>query len=132
MVDTVRLARRVVTRDEAPNHKLSTLADLFHATVTPNHRALSDAQATVDVLHALLARLAPLGVTHLEDLATATDPVPQDVRRKRTLADGLPDSPGVYLFRGPGDEVLYVGTSTTSLRQRVRSATSRPPRSAAG
>lgn len=121
VVDTVRLARRVVTRDEAPNHKLSTLAGLFHATVTPNHRALSDAQATVDVLHALLSRLAPLGVTHLEDLATATDPVPQDVRRKRTLADGLPDSPGVYLFRGPGDEVLYVGTSTTSLRQRVRS-----------
>ena len=121
VVDTVRLARRVVTRDEAPNHKLSSLANLFHATVTPNHRALSDAQATVDVLHALLARLAPLGVTHLEDLATATDPVPQDVRRKRTLADGLPDTPGVYLFRGPGDEVLYVGTSTTSLRQRVRS-----------
>lgn len=121
VLDTVRLARRVVTRDEAPNHKLSSLAALFHATVTPNHRALSDAQATVDVLHALLGRLAPLGITHLEDLATATDPVPQDVRRKRTLADGLPDSPGVYLFRGPGEEILYVGTSTTSLRQRVRS-----------
>ena len=121
VLDTVRLARRVVTRDEAPNHKLSSLAALFGATVTPNHRALSDARATVDVLHALLGRLAPLGVTHLEDLATATDPVPADVRRKRTLADGLPDSPGVYLFRGPGDEVLYVGTSTTSLRRRVRS-----------
>jgi len=121
VVDTVRLARRVVTRDEAPNHKLSSLAALFGATVTPNHRALSDARATVDVLHALLGRLAPLGVTHLEDLATASDPVPSDVRRKRTLADGLPDAPGVYLFRGPRDEVLYVGTSTTSLRQRVRS-----------
>ncbi|MEN0130061.1 MAG: DEDD exonuclease domain-containing protein [Brevundimonas sp.] len=121
VVDTVRLARRVVTRDEAPNHKLSSLATLFGATVTPNHRALSDAQATVDVLHALLARMAPLGITHLEDLATATDPVPGEVRRKRTLADHLPDSPGVYLFRGPGDEVLYVGTSTTSLRRRVRS-----------
>ncbi|GIG20545.1 DNA polymerase III subunit epsilon [Cellulomonas chitinilytica] len=121
VVDTVRLARRVVTRDEAPNHKLSSLAALFGASVTPNHRALSDARATVDVLHALLGRLAPLGVTHLEDLATATDPVPSDVRRKRTLADGLPDAPGVYLFRGPRDEVLYVGTSTTSLRQRVRS-----------
>ncbi|WP_081680388.1 DEDD exonuclease domain-containing protein [Cellulomonas sp. URHD0024] len=121
VLDTVRLARRVVTRDEVPNHKLSSLAALFHATVTPNHRALADAQATVDVLHALLGRMAPLGITHLEDLATATDPVPQDVRRKRTLADGLPDCPGVYLFRGPGEEVLYVGTSTTSLRQRVRS-----------
>jgi len=120
VVDTVRLARRVVTRDEAPNHKLSTLAGLFHATTTPEHRALADARATVDVLHALLGRLAPLGITHLEDLATAADAVPADVRRKRTLADGLPDLPGVYLFRGPKDEVLYVGTST-SLRKRVRS-----------
>lgn len=121
VVDTVRLARRVVTRDEAPNHKLSSLAALFRATTTPNHRALDDARATVDVLHALLGRLGPLGVTHLEDLAGAADPVPGDVRRKRTLADGLPDAPGVYLFRGPKDEVLYVGTSTTSLRGRVRS-----------
>ncbi|MGF0117077.1 DEDD exonuclease domain-containing protein [Promicromonospora sp. Marseille-Q5078] len=120
VVDTVPLARRVVTRDEAPNHKLSTLAALFRARVTPEHRALADARATVDVLHALLERLAPLGITHLEDLATAADPVPPDVRRKRTLADGLPEAPGVYLFRGPGDEVLYVGTST-NLRKRVRS-----------
>lgn len=120
VVDTVPLARRVVTRDEAPNHKLATLAALFRATVTPDHRALADARATVDVLHALLGRLGPLGVTHLEDLATAADPVPPDVRRKRTLADGLPDAPGVYLFRGPGDEVLYVGTSR-SIRRRVRS-----------
>ncbi|MFF2451073.1 DEDD exonuclease domain-containing protein [Isoptericola sp. NPDC058082] len=120
VVDTVPLARRVVTRDEAPNHKLSTLAALFRARVTPEHRALADARATVDVLHALLERLAPLGITHLEDLAGAADPVPPDVRRKRTLADGLPEAPGVYLFRGPGDEVLYVGTST-NLRKRVRS-----------
>jgi DNA polymerase-3 subunit epsilon len=121
VADTVRLARRAVTRDEVPNYKLSSLAAFFRATTVPDHRALDDARATVDVLHGILGRLGPLGVTHLEDLETASDPVPQDVRRKRTLADGLPDSPGVYLFRGPNDEVLYVGTSTTSLRNRVRS-----------
>ncbi|WP_165350518.1 DEDD exonuclease domain-containing protein [Xylanimonas protaetiae] len=120
VVDTVPLARRVVTRDEAPNHKLSTLANLFHAQVTPDHRALADARATVDVLHALFDRLGTMGVQHLEDLATAADPVPPDVRRKRHLADGLPEAPGVYLFKGPGDEVLYVGTST-NIRKRVRS-----------
>ncbi len=120
VVDTVPLARRVVTRDEAPNHKLSTLAALFRARTTPEHRALADARATVDVLHGLLDRLGTLGVTHLEDLATAADPVPPEVRRKRHLADGLPEAPGVYLFRGPGDEVLYVGTST-NIRKRVRS-----------
>ena len=121
VVDTVALARRVVTRDEAPNHRLATLARLFRATTAPTHRALDDARATVDVLHALLERLAPLGVNHLEDLATAADPVPDRVRRRRHLADGLPDAPGVYLFRGPADEVLYVGVATRSLRTRVRS-----------
>jgi DNA polymerase-3 subunit epsilon len=121
VVDTVRLARRAVTRDEVPNYKLASLAALFRATTSPSHRALDDARATVDVLHGILDRLGPMGVTHLEDLETACDPVPADVRRKRTLADGLPDAPGVYLFRGPRDEVLYVGTSTTSLRSRVRS-----------
>ena len=119
VVDTVALARRVVTRDEAPNHKLSTLAGLFATEVTPDHRALHDARATVDVLHALLGRLAPLGVTHLEDLHTAADPVPSGRRRKAGMADGLPSGPGVYQFLGPRGEVLYVGTAV-DLRRRVR------------
>ena len=120
VLDTVPLARRVVTRDEAPNHKLSTLAALFRATITPDHRALSDARATVDVMHALFERLAPSGITTLEDLTGASDPVPPDIRRRRHLADGLPEGPGVYFFLGPGEEVLYVGTST-HVRRRVRS-----------
>jgi len=119
VVDTVRLARAAVTRDEVPNYRLGSLTALFRAEVTPDHRALSDARATVDVLHALLGRLAGAGVTHLEDLATAADNVPMEVRRKRSLADALPEAPGVYMFLGPGDEVLYVGTSK-SLRSRVR------------
>ncbi len=120
VVDTVALARRVVTRDEAPNNKLSSLAALFRADVTPNHRALEDARATVDVLHGLLGRMAPLGVTHLEDLVTASDRVPHARRRKAHLADGLPNGPGCYLFLGPGEEVLYVGTAV-DIRRRVRS-----------
>ncbi|MHB1063770.1 MAG: DEDD exonuclease domain-containing protein [Georgenia sp.] len=119
VVDTVRLARKVVTREEAPDHRLGTLAALFSTAVTPDHRALHDARATVDVLHVLLERMAPLGVTHLEDLRTATDPVPQRRRRKSAMADGLPDGPGVYQFLGPSQEVLYVGTAV-NLRRRVR------------
>ena len=120
VLDTVALARRAVTRDEVPNHKLATLAALFHTSTSPSHRALADARATVDVLHALLGRLAPLGITHLEDLASATDPVPASRRRKRHLADGLPDQPGVYLFKDARGKVLYVGTSV-NIRNRVRS-----------
>ncbi len=120
VADTVKLARRVFTRDETPNYKLATLARLCRATVTPTHRALDDARATVDVLHAILGRLGPLGVTHLEDLVTASDPVPARRRRKASLADGLPRSPGVYRFIGPGHEVMYVGTSI-NIHKRVRS-----------
>ena len=68
VLDTVHLARQVVTRDEARNHKLATLAQVFHSPVTPDHRALTDAQATVHVLHGLLERVGSLGVTSIEEL----------------------------------------------------------------
>jgi DNA polymerase-3 subunit epsilon len=120
VVDTARLARRVITRDDAPNCKLSSLAVTFGATTTPNHRALSDARATVDVLHGLFERLGALGVQTLEELQTFTSRVTSAQRRKRHLAEHLPHAPGVYLFRDDGDRVLYVGTSR-DLRTRVRS-----------
>lgn len=120
VVDTAKLARALVDRDEARDHRLGTLAALFGARVTPDHRALHDAQATVDVLHGLIGRLGSLGVDHLPDLLAYSARVTPAVRAKRTLADGLPTGPGVYLFVGPAQEVLYVGTSV-NVRARVRS-----------
>ncbi len=120
VVDTAKLARRVITRDDAPNCKLSSLARVFNSGTTPNHRALADARATVDVLHGLMERLGGLGVHTLEELQTFTGRVSAATRRKRHLAEGLPHSPGVYLFRDDHHRVLYVGTSR-DLRTRVRS-----------
>lgn len=120
VVDTAKLARRVITRDDAPNCKLGSLAKAFGAGTTPNHRALSDARATVDVLHGLMERLGNQGVHTLEELQTFTSKVAAAARRKRHLADHLPHAPGVYLFRDESEKVLYVGTSR-DLRRRVRS-----------
>ena len=62
ILDTLRLARKVMSRDEVPDKKLSTLASHFEAPTSPTHRALDDAMATVTVLHALLERVAGFGV----------------------------------------------------------------------
>ena len=120
VLDTARIARYVVTRDEAPNCKLSTLATFFGATTNPDHRALSDARATVDVFHGILDRLGSFGVTTLEDLKSFTNRVTDAQRKKRYLGEGLPQSPGVYIFRDERGEPLYIGT-TRNLRNRVRS-----------
>ncbi len=120
MLDTARLARHLVSREEARDRKLSTLARLFRSTTTPDHRALHDARATVDVLHALIERVGNLGVSSLEELSTFTSRVPAATRRKRYLAEALPHAPGVYLFRDDQGRPLYVGVSV-DIRSRVRS-----------
>ena len=115
---TVRLARRVLSREEAPSVRLAALARLFAVATQPTHRALDDARATVDVLHALIERVGNQGVHTYADLRAYLPDVTPAQRRKRVLADGLPRRPGVYLFRGPSGEVLYVGTAV-DLRRRV-------------
>jgi DNA polymerase III subunit epsilon len=119
VVDTAHLARQLVSKDEAPNRKLGTLAKLFGAVTTPDHRALHDARATVDVLHGLISRVGCLGVVTLEELSTFSARVSSAQRRKRHLAEGLPSAPGVYLFKDSQGHVLYVGTSQ-DIRRRVR------------
>ena len=68
VIDTVRLARSVLTRDEVPDCKLGTLAIFFNTQVTPSHRALDDAQTTVEVLHALIERLTGFGINTIGEL----------------------------------------------------------------
>lgn len=115
---TVRLARRVLSHEEAPSVRLASLARLFAVATQPTHRALDDARATVDVLHALIERVGNQGVHTYADLRSYLPDVTPTQRRKRVFAEGLPRRPGVYLFRGPSGEVLYVGTAV-DLRRRV-------------
>ena len=68
VLDTAIIARKVLSRDEVPNCKLGTLAEFFGTSTTPNHRALDDARATVDVFHGLLERLGSHDIYTLEEL----------------------------------------------------------------
>lgn len=117
---TVTMARRILSRQEAPTVRLSALADLFDVSVRPTHRALDDARATVEVFHHLLERVGNQGIQSYRELTRYLPRTDPRLRAKRHLADHLPARPGVYLFRGPSGEVLYVGTAT-DLRRRVRS-----------
>lgn len=119
VVDTAALARRLL-RDEVPNCQLSTLASRLRLDHLPTHRALDDALATTDLLHLLLERSAGLGVLGLDDLTTLAKLAGHPQARKLTMTAQLPRTPGVYMFCGHRDEVLYVGKAT-NLRQRARS-----------
>ena len=120
VLDTAKIARRVLTRDEVPNNKLSTLAPFFGADSQPNHRALDDARATVDVFHGLIGRVGSLGVQTVEDLFDFSHRLTQAQQSKRHLLEGLPKGPGLYIFKGPDGEALYVGVSK-NIASRVRS-----------
>ena len=68
VIDTVKLARRVIDRSEILNYKLGTLSQFFDTKALPNHRALDDVKTTVEVLHRLIERLAGFEVFNILQL----------------------------------------------------------------
>ena len=119
VVDTVGLARRLLA-GRVPRASLASLSHFFGTSVRPCHRALPDAQATAEVLIGLLGVAQERGAETIADLCRLAAPRRRRVYDKRSLAFGAPSRPGVYLFRGAGDQVLYVGRAR-ELRARLRS-----------
>jgi len=119
VIDTVALARRLL-EGRVQRMNLGTLAERFDTRVRPCHRALPDAQATAEVLVALLGMAQEHGVRTVADAVAFAAPVRRRVRLKRELARDVPTGPGVYLFHDRHDRVLYVGKAS-DLRARVRS-----------
>jgi DNA polymerase III epsilon subunit family exonuclease len=71
VIDTVKAARFVLTKDDVANYQLGTLAVYFRAEIAPNHRALDDALATVDVLHGIIERMGTFGITTINQMLNA-------------------------------------------------------------
>jgi DNA polymerase-3 subunit epsilon len=111
---TVRLSRTLFR--EYPRHNLDALIERYGLACGQRHRALGDA-AVLPLLLAAFERSA--GTELLHEAATAVlgearlpPNLPPD------LAEDLPEGPGVYLFRGEGGALLYVGKSR-NLRSRI-------------
>ncbi|MEX2328146.1 MAG: DEDD exonuclease domain-containing protein [Nitriliruptoraceae bacterium] len=119
VLDTVHLARRLV-RSEVRDLRLATLAAHLGARTTPDHRALTDARATVDVLHGLIERAGSLGTTTFEDLRALTRSSSDRRFRRIDLVRAAPSTCGTYRFLDDRGAVLYVGKAT-NLRARLRS-----------
>jgi DNA polymerase III epsilon subunit family exonuclease len=71
VIDTVKAARFVLTKDDVANYQLGTLAIYFRTEIAPNHRALDDARATVDVLHGIIERMGTFGITTINQMLNA-------------------------------------------------------------
>lgn len=132
VVDTARLARRLLDADDGVrDRRLATLARFFGSRTVPDHRALTDARATVDVLHGLLERAGSHGATTLEDLRDLTRSRSTRAYRRVGLVADAPRAPGTYRFLDARDEVLYVGKAT-DLRARLRTYFGQDPRRKVG
>src|SRR6266446_3827050 len=119
VVDTVPLARRLLS-GRVPRASLSQLSYFFGTSVQPCHRALPDAQATAEVLLALIGLAQERGARTVSELVALAATRTRRVFDKRHLAFGAPPRPGVYLFHDRNEQLLYVGRAR-DLRARLRS-----------
>ena len=81
-LDTVRLARAILTKDEVADCKLATLSAFFGTETSPNHRALDDARATVEVLHGIFERFESIGITTVEDIDNLSTRISESRQQK--------------------------------------------------
>ena len=94
VLDTVALARPLLAGRVARTG-LASLSYFFGTAVRPCHRALPDAQATGEILLALIGLAQERGARTISDLYELSAPRKRKVYDKRALAHGAPTRPGV-------------------------------------
>ena len=114
---TVRLSRKAFPG--LPRYGLGALCDAKGIRHVDRHRAMGDAEATVELFHQIVAsERGKLAIDDALKRGTREHWMPQHVAASEF--DALPDEPGVYWFLDAQGKPLYIGMSI-KLQQRVRS-----------
>ena len=113
---SVKLSRALFP--EHKHHNLDALITRHQLTVSDRHRALGDAQLIYQFWQDIHNRLDADHIAASVKKMVGRPSIPSYI--DDALIQGLPDTPGVYLFYGENDLPLYVGKST-HIKQRVLS-----------
>jgi len=113
---SVKLSRALFP--EHKHHNLDSLIVRHGLTVSDRHRALGDAKLIHQFWQDIHHRLDTDHIAATVKKLVGRPSIPSHV--DDALIQGLPDTPGVYLFYGENDLPLYVGKST-HIKQRVLS-----------
>lgn len=111
---TVRLSR-LVDADRSP-HNLDAIVARYGLDGEQRHRALGDARVLWRFLQRLVESRPPLEIDAALRALLAKSSTPPML--PPDALDGIPDTPGVYLFYGLNEHPIYIGKSL-SLRTRV-------------
>lgn len=111
---TVKLSRRLFPENRG--HGLDDIMRRHGLTTNARHRAMGDVILVLEYLQ--VAQLA-LGIEKvIEEINYQTKGPSLPTGIDSDLVNGIPDSPGVYLFFGETDLPIYIGKSV-KLRSRV-------------
>ena len=113
---TVKLSRKLYPQHA--RHNLDTLLERHDLNCEARHRALGDAKVLWLLAQKWSAEHGPTLVQSAVDLLLKSQSVPAGL--PDLALDHIPEAPGVYLFYGDNDVVLYVGKSI-NMRSRVMS-----------
>lgn len=100
------------------SHSLASVCKRMGVINTRAHRALPDAQATANVLQAMLPKLSEGFVKALFRNHKNTTHIPAHL--KQYIQTELPEAPGIYYFIGRNNRPLYIGKAA-NLKSRVTS-----------
>lgn len=113
---TVKVSRKLYAHEE--RHNLDALIARHGLPMENRHRAYDDAYALIEFLKVASKEHTPEAVRGAIDQVLGTRALPATL--DPSLVKDLPHAPGIYIFYGSEDDVLYVGKSV-DIKTRVLS-----------